>query len=137
MKAEREGKTERGKQTLGEAFRWGWASIFSFLGNVGLTVFFKEVLGMPPPAAFAAALILIVITNFFMLRYLVFDISHLPVGRQARRFGMVTLAFRAGEWAVFSLVHFISGPDYRLLVVAVLLASSAIKFFTYRKVLSG
>jgi len=127
----------RGKRTVGEALRWGGLSLFSFLANLGLTIFFKEILGFPPSGAFALALCLVLIANFFGLRYLVFDIRHLPLGGQATKFGLLTLVFRAGEWVVFSLIHQLSGADYRLLVVFVLFASSLTKFFIYRRVLSG
>lgn len=123
-------------RTLGQAIRWGWLSAFSFLANLGLTILFREVVGLSPPLAFGIALVAVLLANFFALRYLVFDIAHLPLGEQARKFGLLTAAFRAVEWAAFSVIHLATAADYRLLVIAVLLGSSVVKFFIYRRVLS-
>ena len=126
-----------GKKTAAEGTRWAGLSLFSFFANLGLTILCKEILGFSAPGAFAAALGVVLIANFFALRYLVFDIRHVPIGGQARSFGLLTMGFRVGEWIVFSLIHFSSGVDYRVLVVLVLFVSSLIKFLTYRRVLSS
>jgi hypothetical protein len=125
-----------GRRTWGQVSRWGALSAFSFCANLGLTVFFKEIVGFPPPAAFASAVALVLVSNFLALRYFVFQIDHVPAGRQALRFAGLTLGFRITEWIVFSTIHYLFEPDYRLLVVCVLSVSSAVKFFTYRGVLS-
>jgi putative flippase GtrA len=115
-----------------KVLRFLQASGLSFLVIFGMTIFVHEVLGTSTEVAFSAALIAVFVMNFFMLRYYIYQGSDNPVGRQFLEYTGSAISFRGLEYVSFLLLHTWYEYEYRLVVLAVLVCSTIMKFLWYR-----
>jgi putative flippase GtrA len=121
--------------TLGRnAIRFLNNSVLSFAVNLGLTMIIRELLKAPAEVAFAIALVAVFVMNFFTLRYYVYQGELKPWIEQFTVYTGSAATFRGLEYVSFLLLHTWLGMDYRLVVIAILIVSSIVKFSWYRLV---
>ena len=113
-------------------FRYAHLTVFSFVLNVGSTIFLHEVAGVSEELAFAVALTLVFCTNFFIMRNYVYEGASGSLRRQFVIYALSAASFRSTEYLAFLLLHTWRGFDYRLVVIGVLSTSTLVKFFYYR-----
>lgn len=109
-------------------------SALSFVVNLGLTIFIRELLGAPAEVSFAIALVTVFIMNFFTLRYYVYQGESIPWRGQFAVYTGSAATFRGLEYVGFLLLHTWLGIDYRFVIISILIVSSIVKFFWYKLV---
>ena len=117
---------------LKSSLRYAIASLFCFVLNIGITIFFHELLKFSEEIAFAIALFIIFTLNFILFRYFIFEDSFTPLSAQFISYSSFAIGFRLSEYLVFLFFHTFIGIDYKLVTICTLVISSITKFFAYR-----
>ena len=112
--------------------RWTFCSAGSFLAVVGLTAFFREVIGLNAKLAFLFPLIIVFFVNFLTARYLVYGRPTLPIGRQFLAYSLAAFSFRGLEYGAYWTLLDWLGVHY-LVAASVVMPSSFISKFAFYK----
>lgn len=107
---------------------WG---VGSFLFNLGFTYLLHEQIGFSEEVAFAVSLAVVLTINFLGCRYVIFD-SKGAIQQEFAHFFGASLAFRAGDYALFLMVHTVFGVHYLIAITVILGATTVVKFAYYR-----
>jgi hypothetical protein len=100
--------------------------------NIGITIFFHELLKFSEEIAFAIALLIIFVLNFILFRFFIFEDSFTPLSAQFINYSLFAAGFRLSEYLVFLFFHTFIGIDYKLVTTCTLVISSITKYFAYR-----
>jgi putative flippase GtrA len=114
---------------------WG---LPAFLIAIPLNYALVEIAGWPKPTAYVVVLCFQVAFNFFMCRRFVFKPGdHKTAGRQFMEYFAGIIGFRAGDWALYSvLVQFL--PDYYIAVQLFnVFVFAFLKYWFSRRVFEG
>ena len=100
--------------------------------TLGIPVLLYEVFNVPPEQAVLIAFFIAYLINFTSLRRLVFN-SGRSIRQDFTKFALSTLGFRTAEYLLFLSLHSLLEVQYIIALFIVLLTSTIIKFFWYRR----
>lgn len=107
-------------------------TVISFLTNLGITVFFTEVLLFKEHISFAIALVFVFFMNFLGCRFYIFNDSKISWRAQFTAFFLSTIGFRISEYLTFYLLVRIFHMEYILVFVLVTGVSFCLKQYITR-----
>ena len=128
------GQASNGKRsTLGKLFRFGVMSGLSFIVNVGGTWLLAEVVGLSWELAYAVGLVAVFCMNFMLMRLWVFAEGRGgSAKRQAGGFLLMTIGFRAMEYASFVVLSTKLGFDELRTIIGISVVATLLKFVVGR-----
>jgi putative flippase GtrA len=115
-----------------EAVRYATVGALGFAIQLGSFALLVHVLDVPYVAAGLVAGGLTLLNNFVLNRYWTFEVAHGRVGRQARRFLLISLFFVAVQVAILHLLVLLGCPK----VLAEMISALAVvppNFFAQRR----
>lgn len=110
----------------------------AFAVAVPLNWFLVSYAGVSKPLAYAVVLVFQVTLNFFLCRWLIFSPGdHKSARRQFAEFVTGILGFRAGDWALYSILAGFFPSFYLGIQVFNVILFAALKYRFSRKVIEG
>lgn len=95
------------------------------------TAMFHEIANLSENLAAAGGLVLAIVTNFIMLRYIIFPRSNTPIAKQYITYIGTAITFRGIEYLLFLFFHMVLDQFYLLSFISALVISFFGKFFVY------
>jgi putative flippase GtrA len=134
--AKRQVKLDLARRIVGEAARFIGYGLISYALGIGLSAFFREVLGLYEEVSVALTLTILFIVNFWVVRRFVFRALGHKV-RQFVRFVSMSLAMRGAEYVMFLGLLRVMHAHYLIALTLAMGLSACGKFLLYRNVVFG
>jgi putative flippase GtrA len=131
--ANRQETLQFAKKIVGEASRFVGFGFVSYGLGVGLTAFFREVLGLHEEVSVAFTLVILFLVNFWLVRRFVFR-SFGNELKQFLRFVSMSAAMRGAEYVMFLGLLRVMHAHYLLALTVAMVVSACAKFLLYRTV---
>lgn len=116
----------------GQAARFIGVGLLSYALGLSMSAVLREALHFSAEHAVALTLAVLLVLNFWLSRRFVFLAGGAAI-RQFARFGVTSLAMRAGEYALFYALMHLLRLHYLSAFTAALLISNVLKFVLYRQ----
>jgi putative flippase GtrA len=129
-------KREFAGRIAAEAGRFVGFGLISYGLGIGLSAFFREVLGLHEEVSVAFTLVILFVVNFWLVRRFVFrSLGHKV--NQFVRFVSMSLTMRGAEYVMFLGFLRVMHHHYLLALTLAMVLSACGKFLLYRNVVFG
>lgn len=113
-------------------------SLLSFAGNILLTAFLHEVVGIAEPVAYGCTLVFMFIVNFLLTVHWIIpqnEIRH-SIAAQLVRCVLISISTRSLEWLAFVALMHLTNVNYLVCIAGISVVSFLAKFWAMNRFLA-